>query len=118
MMPGQPEPRPAQVGKEFQTQQFLIQHADKVVVYITGGEDGRTASSTSWATQGLHRRRCRTSAGGAFRHLIASSNCPKSAPPAVEAWPLALYPVPHGLIPTPTRPVESQAGGAAIGNNH
>ena len=38
-MPGQPEPRPAQVGKEFQAQRFLIQHADKVVVYITGGED-------------------------------------------------------------------------------
>lgn len=40
VMPGQPEPRPAQVGKEFHAQQFLIQHADKVVVYITGGEDG------------------------------------------------------------------------------
>ena len=53
-----------------------------------------------------------------FRHLIAAPNCSKSAPSDMEVRPLASYPVPHGLIPVPTGPVESQARGAAIGNNH
>ena len=53
-----------------------------------------------------------------FRQLVAAPNCPKSAPRDIEVRPLASYPVPHGLIPVPTGPVESQARGAAIGNNH